>query len=166
MEALENYDANFVMSPISIWSALVLVAEGASDESFRQMEKALYLPKDLHNLRIAQKNMQRLLMVNTSTVELNVNQALITDINRPLDNHYVDILRYAYDADQLDVDFEIPTEAAQKINDHISQHTNGKIKDLIKPEDLEVAPRLMLTSSIYFNGRWRVCCSSSIYIYF
>lgn len=101
--------------------------------------------------------MQRLLMVNTSTVELNVNQALISDENRPLDAGYVDTLAYTYEADQISVDFQDPKQAAKKINDHISAHTNGKIKDLIKPDDLMDAPRLMLSSSIFFNGRWRVC---------
>lgn len=138
---------------------MVLIAEGATDQSFDQLEKVLRLPNDLSNLRTAYKNFQRLLLVNTSTVELAVNQALFSDINRPLVNDYVNVLVSDYEADHLPVNFRIPSTAVKTVNDHISYRTQGRIQEVVKPEDLSEA-QLLLTSSIFFKGLWKVCTDS------
>lgn len=155
MHAVRNYDANFVISPFSIWSLMLLVAEGAADQSYTQLEKVLRLPKDLNYLRNAYKNFQRLLLVNTTTVELAVNQALFSDINRPVDNGYARILEQEYEADHLPVNYRAPAEAVKSINDHINFRTQGKIQNIVKPDDLSDT-QLLLTSAIFFKGQWKV----------
>lgn len=144
-----------MISPFSIWSLLLLVAEGSADNSFTELEKVLRLPKDLNYLRLAYKNFQRLLLVNTTTVELAFNQALFSDTNRPVDSNYARILEQEYEADHLPVNYRTPNEAAKVINDHISFRTQGKIQNVIRPEDLNDA-QLLLTSAIFFKGQWKV----------
>lgn len=134
---------------------MLLIAEGATDQSFNQLAKVLRLPNDAANLRAAYKNFQHLLLVNTSTIELAVNQALFSDINRPLAIDFVNVLSYEYEADHLPVNFRNPPYAVKMVNDHISFRTQGKIQDVVKPEDLAEA-QLLLTSSIYFRGKWKV----------
>lgn len=134
---------------------MVLVAEGANDQSLGQLQKVLRLPNDLSDLRIAYKHFQRLLLVNTSTVQLAVNQALFSDINRPLENEYANTLSYDYEADHIPVNFQVPAFAAKRINDHISYRTQNKIQNVVNPEDLLEA-QLLLTSSIFFKGQWKV----------
>lgn len=134
---------------------MVLVAEGAADNSFDQLDKVLRLPYDLTSVRTAYKSFQRLLLVNTSTVELAVNQALFSDINNPIDNNYARILENDYEADHLPVNYRIPFNAVKTINDHISYRTQGKIQDVLKPDDLAEA-QLLLTSAIFFKGQWKV----------
>lgn len=134
---------------------MLLVAEGAADQSFVQLEKVLRLPKDLNYLRNAYKDFQRLLLVNTTTVELAVNQALFSDVNRPVENNYARILEQGYEADHLPVNYRAPAQAVKSINDHISFRTQGKIQNVVKPEDLNDA-QLLLTSAIYFKGQWKV----------
>lgn len=144
-----------MISPFSIWSLLVLIAEGANDKSFEQLQKVLRLPNDLYSLRAAYKQFQRLLLVNTTTVQLAVNQALFSDINRPLQNDYANILAYDYEADHIPVNFQSPAVAVKQINDHISYRTQGKIQNVVKQEDL-LETQLLLTSSIFFKGKWKV----------
>lgn len=144
-----------MISPFSVWSLLVLIAEGANEQSFVQLQKVLRLPNDLNHLRIAYKQFQRLLLVNTTTVQLAVNQALFSDINRPLENEYANILSYDYEADHIPVNFQVPAYAAKRINDHISYRTQGKIPYAVKPDDLLEA-QLLLVSSIFFKGQWKV----------
>lgn len=159
-DAIQKYDANFIISPFSVWSLMVLIAEGATDQSLVQLQNVLRLPHDLNDLRTAYKQFQRLLLVNTSTVQLAVNQALFSDINRPLENDYANILAYDYEADHIPVNFQVPAYATKRINDHISYRTQGKIQDVVKPEDLLEA-QLLLTSSIFFKGQWKVGLFSS-----
>lgn len=132
-----------------------MIAEGASDQSLQQLQKVLRLPNNFVDLRQAYKQFQRLLLVNTSTVQLAVNQALFSDLNRPLENDYANILSYDYEADHIPINFQVPAYAVQRINDHISYRTQGKIRDVVKPEDL-LETQLLLISSIFFKGKWKV----------
>jgi serpin B len=45
-------------------------------------------------------------------------------------------------------------EAREKINEWIEAKTNNKIRDLIKPDDIDSLTRLVLTNAIYFKGLW------------
>lgn len=144
-----------MIAPFSVWSLLMLIAEGAAGQSFTQMEKTLHFPKELKYVRTAYKEFQRLLVVNTSTIELAVNQALFSDVNNPIDRGYENILEKDYEADHVRVNFQIPSKATKTINDHISEKTRGKIQNVIKPEDLTDA-QLLLTSTIFFKGQWKV----------
>lgn len=134
---------------------MVLLAEGADGDSFTQMEKTLHLPNELTYLRTAYRSFQRLLVVNTSTIELAVNQALFSDLNRPISDNYAIILGNDYEADHMPLNFHEPKSAVKIINDHISERTRGKIQNVIKADDLTDA-QLLLTSTIYFKGQWKV----------
>lgn len=134
---------------------MMLIAEGAAGRSFIQIEKSLHLPKELKYVRTAYKEFQRVLVVNTSTVELAVNQALFSDLNSPIDQGYANILENDYEADHVRVNFLDKNVATKTINDHISDKTRGKIRNVIKPEDLTDA-QLLLTSTIFFKGQWKV----------
>lgn len=137
---------------------MLLLAEGAAGKSFQQMEQTLHLPGDLTYLRTAYKAFQKALVVNTTTVELAVNQAIFSDLNRPIDNSYASILSNDYEADHIAVNFNDRKQAVQAINQHISSRTNGKIQNVIKSEDLTDA-QLLLASTIFFRGQWKVCFS-------
>lgn len=154
--SIQPKDVNFLISPFSIWSMLILVAEGASQESFAQLARALNLPEDMNHLRPPFQNLERLLFVNTTSVEVTVNQALFSDLKRPLEDNYVHLVRSVYEADQVAVNFDNQFGAAQTINDHIAFRTHGKIHDVVLPGDL-IDAHLVLASSIYFNGAWKVC---------
>ncbi len=52
------------------------------------------------------------------------------------------------------LDFEQPAAASQEINRWVEKQTADKIKDLIKPSDLDRDTRLVLTNAIYFKGDW------------
>lgn len=148
-----NYD--FIISPFSIWSLLVLQAEGASGNTLAQLQKVLRLPPNLEHLRLAYSEVQNELVVNTSTVELSVSQVLFTDLNRPVDSEYQYILENFYRAEHPAVDFHNPTQAHQQINDYVNDKSRGKIKRIVNIDDLKDA-QMMLISAIFFKGQWKV----------
>lgn len=135
---------------------MLLVSEGSAGQTYDQIQQVLHTPNDFVSLRSAYKNFQRVLLVNTTTVELAVNHALFTDINRPIEHSYASILQNDYEADHLPVNYQAPNNAVKVINDHISWRTQGKINNVVKPEDLMDA-QLLLTSTIFFKGQWTVC---------
>lgn len=42
----------------------------------------------------------------------------------------------------------------QTINDYVTEKTHDKIKDLVKPSDLDSDTRLILINAVYFKGSW------------
>lgn len=148
-----NYD--FIISPFSIWSMLVLQAEGAAGNTYDQLQKVLRLPEDLNYLRMAYKHVQKALNVNTSTVEVDVNQVLFTDINRPVDIEYSYKLDNIYEADHIPVNFHNTVETFNKINQYVSDQTRGKIPRIVNMDDLREA-QMVLISAIFFKGQWKV----------
>lgn len=153
--AVSRLNLNFVVSPFTVWSLLVLLAEGAGGDTYKQMETVLNLPPELTYVRTAYKAFQRTLNVNTTTVELAVDQAIYTDIHRPIYSHYADILVKDYEADHMTVDFRDAGIAVKSINEHVAQETRGKITEIVKETDLKNT-QLLLTSAIYFKGQWKV----------
>lgn len=158
-EANQNDDLNVVLSPFSIWSVMLLVAEGASGQSFDQLKQALHLSNDLTESQAIYKNIEKLLSTNRSGIELAVNQAMFTDSKYQLQPEYVDTLVNQYEANFLSVDFQQQGETAQTINNYLSNRTNGQINSVVNPDDL-TETTLVLTSMMHFEGKWKV--SSSI----
>lgn len=134
---------------------MVLIAEAAANgQSLAQLRTVLRLPNDLSLLRAPYKSFQHLLYVNITSIELNINQAIISDTNRPLHQIYIDLLESSYDVDHLSVDFHA-LNAATVINDYLNDETRQHGRKLIKFEDLDEA-QVLLVSSIFFRGQWKV----------
>lgn len=135
---------------------MVLIAEGATDETLVQLKNVLHLPDDLTHLRAAYNDIQHRLQTNTTSIELTVNHALFSNINYIIDNKYIDTLSKIYRVEHVPVNFQIKSDAATTINDYISIRTQGRIKNIVHPEDL-IDIQLLLSSSIFFRGQWKVC---------
>lgn len=93
--------------------------------------------------------------VNTSTVELAVEQVMFTDKNRPAERDYEEKLLRVYEADIVPIDFHKTDEAYYEINDYIEAKTRGKILKVVQPEDLHDL-QMVLVSAIFFKGEWKV----------
>ncbi|MGC8915352.1 MAG: serpin family protein, partial [Thermosulfidibacteraceae bacterium] len=64
-----------------------------------------------------------------------------------------------YQGKATNVGFIDPLERGQAlllINSWVTEHTNGKIKDILKPFNVSQDTRLILTNAIYFKGNWKL----------
>lgn len=93
--------------------------------------------------------------VNTSTIELAVEQVMFSDKNRPVERDYEDKLLRIYEADIVPVDFHDNIGAYYAINDYVELKTRGKISKIVQPEDLHDL-QMVLVSAIFFKGEWKV----------
>ena len=65
------------------------------------------------------------------------------------------VLAENYGAGLRPLDFaRAPEESRSKINDWVSEETEGKIRDLLPPGTVNRLTRLVLTNAIYFNASW------------
>lgn len=158
-QLLANYppiaEKNFVVSPFSIWSLMILVAEGAADKSLEQLKHVLHLPSYLTQFGLSYRDLRNHLFSNSTGIELDANQALFADHLRPIENSYMQILRTDYQTDYLPVDFQATDNAVNVINNHIRNKTHGKIPNLVNAASLQDT-HLLLSSAIYFSGAWKV----------
>lgn len=149
----EKFD--FIISPFSIWSLLVLLAEGAAGTTYTQLSKVLRLPGDLKEIRAVYKYMEQALMINNSAVQLTTNQVLFSDQNRPIELDFQYKLEHVYEADYQPVNFANPTETYSKINGYVKNKTGGRINEVVQMNELDRA-QMILISAIFFEGRWKV----------
>lgn len=153
MESRNNNNA--IVSPLSIWSLLLLLAEGSAGRTYDQLATVLRLPADLSRIRMIYKYLHGAFVENNTAIELNLNQVLFCDINRPIDIDFERKLEHTYDADYYPVNFIDSVGTVNKINSYVKVNTNGKIDRIIKASDLKDA-YMVLVSAIFFQGQWRV----------
>lgn len=144
-----------ISSPLSIWSVLLLLAEGSSGRTYEQLATALRLPANLSKIRMVYKYLHKAFTENNASVEIDANQVLFCDINRPIDNEFQEKIEHTYDADYYPVNFIDTAGTVKKINSYVRQKTKGKIDRIIESNDLKDA-FMVLVSAIFFQGQWKV----------
>lgn len=151
----KTYYTDFILSPFSIWTLLVLLTEGAGGNTFTQLETVLRLPPDLTNLRLLYKSLVTEFQINSTDIELQANQVIFSDQNRPIDIGFQYKLENIYEADYLPVNFYDMIETHEKINNYVNEKTHGRFKQIVALSDLSQA-QMILISAIFFKGTWKV----------
>lgn len=151
-EILAETPGNIFFSPISIHACLSLTAQGSGGGTKQELIKAL----NVHSVEETADGYKTLMSRLNSIEDINLhlaNKVYVKDSYK-LNETYKNALT-KYFASEIDaLDFSNQTEAAQKVNSWVESKTNDKIKNLIKPNDLNQDTRLVLVNAIYFKGRW------------
>nr|CAI5821836.1 unnamed protein product [Callosobruchus analis] len=150
-EVAKNQNKNFIVSPISAEIVLSLVAEGAKGDTHKELVKAVHIGSNQQEalktitpkLNSAQKD-SKLLSANKIYV------AEGFDINKSLQSTATDV----YKAGFQNVNFKDNVNTAGLINKWVEDHTNNKIQDLVKPDQLNGLTRLVLVNTLYFTANW------------
>ena len=131
---------NIVISPYSAGVALSMLAEGAEGQTKEEFNKALndclFKAEDFGG---------------NDTVIVNSVNSLWVDDNFSIRNRYLFLLDKDYDALATTLNFGDPS-TVQAINNWCSEHTNGKIKDII--DRLGAGDVMVLANALYFNAPW------------
>jgi serpin B len=149
-------DQNLFLSPYCIYEALAMTAAGARGET------AAELAGVLHSLADAKELHQALAAIRAGVVRTHPQDGRLLVANRlwgqkdyAFAPEYLKLTDELYGASLMPVDFRSPSATAAIINRWVDVQTGGKIKQLYKPSDLDPVTRLILTSAIYFQGKWK-----------
>lgn len=154
---LASGDENLIVSPYSLYQALLMAYLGADDETAHQMEKALGLPleDELNHLAMRALNEQ---LTQPGEEEgafmFNSANALWAQDGYSFHEEYLAEMEMFYQSGLYAVDFAKSEEARQQINDWVAEKTKNKILDLIPSGVLSEATRLVLTNAAYFKAAW------------
>jgi len=156
---LDHKDANLCFSPYSISSAFAMTYDGARGTTQKEMEHVLgftsvattvdsgfsWLNQYLSMTSSDLPTDFRLFIANSLWIQTGKN--VLPEFLEQMTKYYKGSLRY--------VDFVRQSETARnEINNWVKEKTQGKIANLLSPNNLTAATRMVLVSAIYMKARW------------
>ncbi|HEY8531069.1 MAG TPA: serpin family protein, partial [Limnochorda sp.] len=154
---LAKEEGNLFFSPYSLSIALAMVYGGASGQTAAQLAQALHIELPADTFHRAVSELARALEAPNDAYDLSVANALWGQKGYPFRSEFLELTSSYYQAGLHEVDYTSASsrEAARRaINAWVEEQTQGKIRNLIQPEDLSDLTRLVLTNAIYFKGAW------------
>ncbi|XP_055614383.1 serine protease inhibitor 77Ba-like isoform X2 [Uranotaenia lowii] len=156
---------NMILSPLTVWSLLALISEGASGKTLQEILNVLNIDNQA-DISANYKSFQQEINSNTQDVEISSRQFLFTDINRPISRDFDRAVDTHYGTDLHEaLDFSSSAENIKKsydyINDAVFKATNGQISKVVHPKDIMQA-RMIVISALFFQGQWTLPFNRSL----
>ena len=144
---------NFFISPLSIALALGMTYNGADGTTLQGMTDAL----ELHNMSIGEVNrayrdLIDLLLSLDPAVVFQIANSIWHREGMTFEQPFLDTNREYFHAEVSPLDFASP-QAAQTINDWVSDNTGGKIEDIVS-DPIAANIVMFLINAVYFKGDW------------
>ena len=157
---------NLVISPASIAVALAMARAGARGETAAQMDEVLKaVGSDEHAAWISSLD-QALARVSGTfadstgqrhSVTLRATNAAFAQRGIELVPAFLEALASRFGAGLRLVDYKSDPEAARLLIDGwVEKQTEGRIPELLKPQDVDTLTRLVLVNTIYLKAPWRL----------
>lgn len=150
-------DGNLILSPFSISTALSMLLDGARGQTAAGMASALKQPHTDpgYHAAVAALAQQLAKESNVQGNQLDIANGLWLQKGFPVQQQFEETLKTLYEAPPTLLDFHDNAEQArQTINAWTAEHTHNKIEELFAPHSIDGSTRLVLTSAIYFYGKW------------
>jgi len=155
---LARGDQNLIFSPFNIATALSMLAEGAHGDTADEIAAVLHQAQHDPQYQAALSGLvdQLIKEGNTPGNQLHMGNGLWVQRGFPVLPTFQDALQTNFHAVITPLDFTGAAEHARaEINNWTEQQTKGRIKDLFGPGSIDGSTRLVLTSAIYFYGKWQ-----------
>ena len=154
---LAQGDANLILSPFNIVTALSMALAGARGHTAAEIQSVLHLRYDATYDADLKALLAELANAgNTGGNELLTANGLWVQKGFAIERDFADTLTNTYHAPVTPLDFiGNPDAARSQINAWTEEHTKDKIKNLFSPGSLGTRTRLVLTAAIYFYGKWQ-----------
>lgn len=149
-------DANLILSPFNIATALSMALAGAGGQTAAEMQAVLHVHSDAtYDAALGALLADLAKTGNTAGNELLTANGLWVQKGYSIQPAFENTLAHNYRAPLTPLDFVANPEGARsQINRWTEEHTKQKIKDLFPAGSFDAQTRLVLTSAIYFYGKW------------
>jgi serpin B len=150
-------DANLILSPFNIGTALSMANAGARGQTAKEIQAVLHLHyNSTYDSALGALLADLAKAGNTGGNELLTANGLWVQKGFAIQPAFENTLANNYHAPLRLLDFLANPEAARsQINRWTEEHTKEKIKDLFPARSIDAHTRLVLTSAIYFYGKWQ-----------
>ncbi|XP_033215196.1 antichymotrypsin-2-like isoform X4 [Belonocnema kinseyi] len=150
----KNEKGNLITSPLSAGVVLSMAAYGARENTEKQMRDVLKLPADD---TLGRSGFQNLIdnLNSVKDVELRLANKIFPKKGLEIKPEFKALTADSFRSAEEQLDFAQSAESASIINAWCQNKTNNKIKDLIKPDDLNSDTAMVLVNAVYFKGQWK-----------
>lgn len=139
-------EANILFSPTSIKTAFAMAYEGANGETQKEFETVFDFSENNSKFLKEIEQLKDVSKISNSVWILK---------NYSVLKSYTDKLKANFDSEPYTANFKgDPVGSASKINKWIEESTNGMIKKMLKPADVEEF-KMALVNAIYFKQDWK-----------
>ncbi|CAN6362718.1 unnamed protein product [Urochloa humidicola] len=152
-----RHNGNLVLSPLSVYAALAVLAAGARGRTLQELLVALDVPsRNELAARVAAVVACALADQSRSGgPAVTFASAVWHDAAFAVSPDFRDAANNSFNAETRAVDFRNePKEAADEINSWVAAATKNLINSIVTPSSLRPDTSLVLTSAIYFRGKW------------
>jgi serpin B len=150
---LKTDNENLFISPLSTYYALLIGFEGARNETKLEFERVLHIDNNEY-LSGFPTFSENLITWRDSSNYLNISNAIWIQKDFSITIDYKNNITQKYSSDLKTIDFKQKINASNEINDWVTDKTNGLIKNIISPNDINDYTRLIISNAIYFIGKW------------
>jgi serpin B len=148
--------ANLILSPFNIGNALSMALAGAGGRTAEEIQALLHIHYDAaYNDALGALVADLAKAGNTGGNELHTANGLWVQKGFAIRPAFENTLAKSYHAPLTPLDFANPEAARSQINRWTEEHTKDRIKNLFPAGSLDARTRLVLTSAIYFYGKWQ-----------
>ncbi|XP_072486433.1 serpin A12 [Notamacropus eugenii] len=149
----KNIDKNLFFSPLSASTGFSMLTLGAKDHTLSQLSESLNLKNvPMKSIYRGFQYIIHTLNQPDRDLSLHLGNTLFIEDQLRVQKKFLNDAKNIYETETIPVDFEDPQNAITKINNYVSQKTNGKINKMIK--NLDPRMTLLMISHIYFQGEW------------
>jgi len=139
---------NTVVSPLSIYIALLMLTEGAGGDTRAELMKALYL-SSMSDARSWFKDVLYDMLNVSDPARSSVANSIWVQEGFPINKSYVELLEKYYYAEAKYVDFvHNPSHAVRMINDWVSNKTYDLIKRIVDESSIDPLTRIVLVNTL------------------
>lgn len=151
----KRYPGNLLLSPISVKLALVLLYEGAQDQTAHELAGALHLPPSRSATREKFSTALESLQAPSEAYTLNIGTRLYIDSNVMVRQRYGAIAKTFYAADVITRNLNDSQTVAAEVNTWVNNVTEGHIPMMIDDDNSIKDSVMLIMNALFFKGNWR-----------
>jgi serpin B len=142
---------NILVSPLSVYTALMMTADGARGATRKAMAKGLgFAPEDQAAAAAQLADYLAQVEGQPGSATLHLANAIWAGTGTPIDDAYAQALKARYNALVASLPLKNPAEA---VNAWVEAQTRGRIDRIVEKVDPRLA--MLLLNSAYFKAAWR-----------
>lgn len=158
-------ETNLVFSPLNIFQTLSSIMLGAAGETEKELSNILGISVGRNRDNMAKLIVHKVVgdFLRNVSLENNDNRAddevrlimgdgVFVQEGIAIKDSYIENAKNIYNSDVINVNFKDMNKAVAKINQWISQKTNGTINSMVYSVDPQ--SRVMIAGTLYFKGNW------------
>lgn len=150
--AYDSEQDNLMISPLSISMALAMTLNGAEDQTYKDMKKALYLSgMEKEEINEAFQSLIELLINADPNVAMKIANSIWYRDGLPVKEDFKERVKEYFGAEVTALDFSDPA-AVDIINQWVSDNTEELIPEIIDEIPSHIV--MYLINALYFKGDW------------